>query len=755
MEQATIDIIDRIISVFENDKNAANLTNAAARKRLEDLKDLTDQDFARDARFQEMRESLMLASQNLKRLSKTKLAFYVALRQSLAQALASRGNRTVPFEHVYRWFSQHRQAMSLQEYNSNSSSTSSSSVPSTISSLSSTSATASATPRSNTSSQVWSANSPVSHNHISPSSSTASLSASLAAAASDLKLDVSKIHVAGSEPSVDSQSEVEWIDEMSQRALTQPNTTHSVLKHASLERLGSFKTRDLLASHSERTGKSKAQILREMVNNPYVSRGTQPESRSLLDELSTRAETDTNAEPPRPNPWSTDRPPTAPTNSSASRPGSVLDPNPSYRHSYSYTYATSSTHPSLGNTSKTMKLKNVDAQVNEIFEKKQVEQAAEEKFRKHTKSMMEEWDANMARFEEEIARKIEYGMHAKRIRAQSAPATARSERAVEPDRELNHYVQSAWSEEFIQTRIEERNERPNDPLSRRFMTQEEKERKKKEEKFTTTVITSPWDAVAPPNREQNTDPAPAAVPASRIQSPLFTRAPSSPLQRIASLKLENVEPTSGPESPISLSAYRSRPVSAITTQPDESSQPTARGGTPLTPQSHSQIHPHTHSPITRATSTATPLQNAVSLLANRTTSLANRFSPPNSRPVTATSHATSFAPSIVRMGSMDSDLSLGVRPTSAHIGRCEELVQVDSIRSNLARYGIQLSRGALERALVTPTVNLSEDEKKTLLPKPGDGLLPNPFVAEKKKAAKKKTTTKKKDKTKSSGKKKK
>ena len=85
----------------------------------------------------------------------------------------------------------------------------------------------------------------------------------------------------------------------------------------------------------------------------------------------------------------------------------------------------------------------------------------------------------------------------------------------------------------------------------------------------------------------------------------------------------------------------------------------------------------------------------------------------------------------------ESDALTALRQPSAHIGRCDERVAVDHVRSTLARRGMHVPIASLERALLTPVVHFSAEQQRALLGGAADLLMKNPFAeAETKKEGK-------------------
>jgi hypothetical protein len=83
------------------------------------------------------------------------------------------------------------------------------------------------------------------------------------------------------------------------------------------------------------------------------------------------------------------------------------------------------------------------------------------------------------------------------------------------------------------------------------------------------------------------------------------------------------------------------------------------------------------------------------------------------------------------------DALSSLRQPSAHIGRSDERVAVDHVRSTLARRGLHVPIASLERALLTPVVHFSAEQQRALLGGAADLLMKNPFAeAETKKEGK-------------------
>jgi hypothetical protein len=62
-----------------------------------------------------------------------------------------------------------------------------------------------------------------------------------------------------------------------------------------------------------------------------------------------------------------------------------------------------------------------------------------------------------------------------------------------------------------------------------------------------------------------------------------------------------------------------------------------------------------------------------------------------------------------------------LRPASAHVTRRSDLMECDRIKAALARSGVTVARGVLERALVAPQVTFTTAERTALLPSAFDG----------------------------------
>jgi hypothetical protein len=177
----------------------------------------------------------------------------------------------------------------------------------------------------------------------------------------------------------------------SRPALNIPSQAQPALRHASLERLATFRTRNLLESHALRTGRTRADLEREVsrqvlclfrlfnlkcvlitdsisISQPYAPREADPAVSTARLRASMRPAT------------------AAPSyGSSSSTTGAVLGPDQS--------------------------LLQVERDVASMSGAQQREQAAAARFQAQTRSLVAEWDAEMARFEEETARFALYLYH--------------------------------------------------------------------------------------------------------------------------------------------------------------------------------------------------------------------------------------------------------------------------------------------------------------------------------------------------------
>jgi len=103
-----------------------------------------------------------------------------------------------------------------------------------------------------------------------------------------------------------------------------------------------------------------------------------------------------------------------------------------------------------------------------------------------------------------------------------------------------------------------------------------------------------------------------------------------------------------------------------------------------------------------------------------------------------------------RTGALTQDLPVAevVGSSYRNTARKIDLLQVDKIKYRLAKVGVSVARGTLEKALITPQVTFSDADRGSLLPVPFVGLAPYPIKKEKKvkKAAGKKGGGKKKKK---------